>query len=66
MTSCTIHEAKKVQKALRSSDAVLASPPVYDAVRQMAPKGVSVYNLFERVDPMSLKVIKDRILTAGS
>ena len=66
MTSCTIYEAKKVQEALRSSDAVLASPPVYDAVRQMAPKGVSVYNLFERVDPMSLKVIKDRILTAGS
>lgn len=65
MTSCTIYEPKKVQEALRTSDAVLASPPVYDAVRRMAPKGVSVYNLFERVDPMSLKVIKDRILSAG-
>jgi hypothetical protein len=63
MTSCTIYETKKVQEALRTSDAVLASPPVYDAVRKMAPKRVSVYNLFERVDPMSLKVIKDRILT---
>jgi len=31
----------------------------------MAPKGESVHNLFERVDPMSLKVIKDRILSAG-
>lgn len=63
MTSCTIYETKKVREALRSSDAVLASPPVFEAVRKLAPKDVSVYNLFERVDPMSLKVIKDRILS---
>ena len=63
MTSCTIYETKKVQEALRVSDAVLASPPVYEAVCKMAPKHARVFNLFERVDPMSLKVIKDRILT---
>lgn len=62
MTSCTIYEIKKVQDALRKSDAVLASPPVYDAVRKIAPKRVAVYNVFERVDPMSLKVLKERIL----
>lgn len=61
MTSCTIYETKKVQEALRTSDAVLASPPVYDAVRKIAPKRVAVYNLFERADPMSLKVLKERI-----
>jgi len=62
MTSCTIYETKKVQEALAISDAVLASPPVYDAVSRIAPKHARVYNVFERVDPMSLRVIKERIL----
>lgn len=65
LTCCTIYESAKVQDALNSSDIVLASPPVYDEVRRIAPKRKVVYNVFERVDPMSLRVIRDRILGVG-
>jgi DNA-binding transcriptional regulator YhcF (GntR family) len=62
LTACTIAETDKVTGILNSSDVVLVSPPVYEEVRKLAPPDRIVYNVFERVDPMSLKVIKDRIL----
>lgn len=62
LTACTFSETEKVLKVLNSSDVVLVSPPVFEQVRQMAPPEKAVYNVFERVDPMSLKVVKDKIL----
>jgi len=62
LTACTLAETEKVNNILNSPAVVLVSPPVYEAVRRLAPSEKSVYNLFERVDPMSLKVIKDRIV----
>ncbi len=62
LTACTLAETEKVNNILNSPAVVLVSPPVYEAVRRLAPPEKSVYNLFERVDPMSLKVIKDRIV----
>jgi len=47
---------------LRSVDVVLASPPVYEDVRRLAPSDLPVYNVFNRVDPMSLKIVKDNLL----
>ena len=41
---------------------VLTSPPVYEEVLKLVSNKKPVFNLFERVDPMSLKVIKDKIL----
>ncbi len=64
LTTCTLSETAKVQEVLDSSDVILVSPPVYEEVRKRAAPGRSVYNLFERVDPMSLKVLKDKILGA--
>lgn len=62
LTACTLAETEKVREILESSDVVLTSPPVYEEVRKLAPPEKVVFNVFERVDPMSLKVIKDRIL----
>lgn len=62
LTACTLTESEKVENMLNSSDVVLVSPPVYEEVKKIAPSGKTVYNVFERVDPMSLKVVKDRIL----
>jgi DNA-binding transcriptional regulator YhcF (GntR family) len=62
LSACTFSETDKVREILDSSDVVLTSPPVYEDVRKLAPQKKSVFNVFERVDPMSLKVIKDRIL----
>ncbi|MGI8470487.1 MAG: hypothetical protein ACR2N3_18770 [Pyrinomonadaceae bacterium] len=65
LTSCTLSETDKVQTILNSSDVLLSAPSVYEEVRKLAPPDKAVYNVFERVDPMSLKVVKDRILGDG-
>lgn len=62
LTSCTLNETEKVLNILNSADVVLTSPPVYEDVLKLVSNKKPVFNLFERVDPMSLKVIKDRIL----
>lgn len=62
LASCTLTEADKVKDILTSADAILTSPPVYEEVKKLSPPGKPVFNLFERVDPMSLKVVKDRVL----
>lgn len=62
LTACTLVETERVREILESSDVVLTSPPVYEEVRKLAAPEKAVFNVFERVDPMSLKVIKDRIL----
>lgn len=64
LTSCTLSETEKVQNMLNSSDVLLSAPSVYEKVKKLAPPEKAVYNVFERVDPMSLKVVKDRILGA--
>lgn len=64
LTSCTLSETEKVQNMLNSSDVLLSAPSVYEKLKKLAPPEKAVYNVFERVDPMSLKVVKDRILGA--
>ncbi len=65
LTSCTLSESEKVQKILETAEVILTSPPVYEEVKKMASPKKPVFNLFERVDPMSLKVFRDRILGVG-
>lgn len=62
-SSCILDESDKLETLLNSTDAILASPPVYDEVKRLAPEGLPVFNVFNRVDPMSLRVVKDRILS---
>jgi hypothetical protein len=45
----------------KTADLLLVSPPVYEEVRKAAPSKLPVFNIFDRVDPMSLRVIKDRL-----
>ena len=65
LISCTLAETEKVQDILNSADVVLSSPPVFEEVKELAAGRRPVFNLFDRVDPMSLKVIRDRILGGG-
>ncbi len=55
LTACTLSDTDKVQIILNSSDVLLSAPSVYEEVRKLAPPEKAVYNVFERVDPMSLK-----------
>jgi len=61
----TLREKAKLETLLRSTDVLLTSPSVYVARQQAAPKGLPVINVLDRVDPMSLRVAKGRLLNAG-
>lgn len=61
LTCCTLSETERLRDLIETSDVILASPPVYEEVKKLAQPEKIVYNVFERVDPMSLKVIRDRI-----
>jgi DNA-binding transcriptional regulator YhcF (GntR family) len=59
--SCTINDKAKVKSVLESVDVLLVSPPVYEEIKSLAPSNLPVFNVFDRVDPMSLKLLKDRL-----
>jgi GntR family transcriptional regulator len=58
---CTLEEEAEVQRILRSVSALLVSPPVYERIREIAPASLPVFNVFDKVDPMSLRIIKDNV-----
>lgn len=60
--SCSIMGDKDlVKEMLRCVKVLLVSPPVYHDVKKIAPREIPVFNVFDCVEPMSLKLIKDRI-----
>jgi DNA-binding transcriptional regulator YhcF (GntR family) len=59
---CTVGEKDKVAAALRSADVLLVTPGAYNKVRKMAPPKQPVFNVIDRVDPVSLQIVKQRVL----
>lgn len=55
-------ENAEVEKLIQRSDALLTSPPVHEKVKVLSPPELPVYNVFDSVDPVSLKVIKDSLI----
>ena len=62
LACCILEEESKVKDLLGSVDVLLVSPPVYQEIKKLAPPELPVFNVFDRIDPMSLKMIKDKIL----
>ena len=62
--SCIIADESEIKSMFQSVDVLLVSPPVYDDIKRLAPNDFAIFNVFDRVDPMSLKVLKERILSA--
>lgn len=58
---CTLEEMDRLKRVGRSVQALLVSPPVFHEVRKIVPREIPVFNVFDCVDSMSLKLIKDRI-----
>lgn len=57
----SIDDESKVQSILNSVDVLLVSPPVYEQIKGLAPSHLPIFNVFDRVDPLSLKLLKDRL-----
>ena len=62
LSCCIMEDESRLNEILRSSDVLLASPPVYESVKRIAPAELPVFNVFDKVDIMSMRLIKDRIL----
>jgi len=62
LSCCFLEEESKIKDIIKSSDILLVSPPVFEKIKKMADVSLPVFNVFDRVDPMSLKLIKDKLL----
>ncbi len=63
--SCSILDDKeKVEEILKSVNVLMVSPPVYKALKKKAPPKLPLYNVFDKVDAMSLRLIKERLSEA--
>jgi GntR family transcriptional regulator len=62
ISSCTITNKNEVKNILRSADLLIATPPVMNRIKKDLPDKLPVIDMFDAVDPMSLKIIKDNIM----
>lgn len=61
LTSCIIENKQETENIMETADALIVSPPVYPELKKMTPAGMPVFNVFDQVDTMSLRLIKDKI-----
>ena len=60
-SSSTLSDNSKMRSVIEKADALLVTPPVFKDVRSQTPDNKPVYNVLDRVDPMSLRLLKDNI-----
>ena len=61
---CKAEDSIALADMLGTVDVLLVSPTVMEAVRKLAPASLPIFNVFDRVDPVSLAVLKNRISAA--
>ncbi|HXM59822.1 MAG TPA: GntR family transcriptional regulator [Terriglobales bacterium] len=59
---CMFREKSKLTDLIKHSDVLLVTPTVYQELKEAALPGSPVFNVLDRVDPMSLKMVKDSIV----
>ena len=62
LITCTLSETEKTLELLNSVDLLLATPPVLEEVKKLAAGKIPVFCTFDRIDPQSLNIVKDRII----
>jgi GntR family transcriptional regulator len=61
LSSSILADETRVQAVLEKADVLLVTPPVFEEIRRRVPKNKPVFNVFDRIDPMSLKMLKDNM-----
>jgi DNA-binding transcriptional regulator YhcF (GntR family) len=59
---CMFREKSKLAALIKNSNVLLVTPTVYQELKEVALPGSPVFNVLDRVDPMSLKMVKDSIV----
>lgn len=58
---CPIKNEQEVKNLIKNVDAVLAPPSVFQELKDIVPPGLPIIEVFDIIDPMSLKLFKDQI-----
>lgn len=62
VATSTLAETERAKALLDSVEVLLATPPVFEDVKKLAAGRIPVFCTFDRVDPQSLKLVKNAIL----
>lgn len=61
LVSCIIDEQERMKEIVNSVDVLLVTPAAYEPVIKIAPPGIKIFNVFDRVDPLTLKMVQTSI-----
>ncbi len=61
LASAHLGDEAHVEAVLGSVDALLVTPPVYKEMKKRAPANLPVFNVFDRIDPMSLRMLRTHL-----
>jgi DNA-binding transcriptional regulator YhcF (GntR family) len=61
LANCTLADPRAVRSLLGSVDVLLVSPPVYEQIKEIAPAKLKIFNVFDWIDPLSLRAIRERL-----
>ncbi len=61
LSSCLVTDDASVDKLLNTVDVLLVTPTVYEVIKQRTPERLPVFNVFDCIDPMSLKIVQAHI-----
>jgi len=58
LSSCLITDRAAVDRIVSTVDVLLVTPNVYEAIRQRTPERLPIFNVFDCIDPLSLKIVQ--------
>ncbi|MBE3143859.1 MAG: GntR family transcriptional regulator [Planctomycetes bacterium] len=61
LTLAYLGDKAQVDSIIRSVDILLVTPPVYREVKKLIPASLPIFNVFDRIDPMSIRVLRERL-----
>jgi DNA-binding transcriptional regulator YhcF (GntR family) len=66
LTASDLENQFNVKRVMDTSGVLLVTSPVYSEVVRTAPANVPVFNIFDRVDPVSLNILKENLSQKSS
>ncbi len=61
LLSSVLDDELKVEDILKTADVILSAPEVCESVKKMAPSDTPVFDVYDYVDHMSIKLLKDKV-----
>jgi DNA-binding transcriptional regulator YhcF (GntR family) len=61
ISSCLIADEARVEAILQAVDVLLVTPSAYAVIKPRTPDRLPVFNVFDSIDPMSLKIVQANI-----